>query len=256
MMTANYHAHTWRCSHATGSERDYVAAACDRGLQVFGFSDHTPYPFPESYHSWFRMTPEQLPEYVQTVQSLRQTFPSIEIPIGLEAEYYPKYFPELIAMLQDSGIEYLLLGQHFLDNEIGAFGSSTPTADPAILKKYCHQTMDAMQTGLFTYFAHPDLIHFHGGNQEYREQMRRLCREAYACRIPLEFNLLGMEKGKHYPNLRFWEIAAEENCSVILGCDTHDPEALRKTNSEETAREILQSLGMNVLDRVDLRPIR
>ena len=45
-MRANYHAHTWRCSHAKGTERDYVEAALDRGLEILGFSDHTPYPFP------------------------------------------------------------------------------------------------------------------------------------------------------------------------------------------------------------------
>ena len=255
MMTANYHTHTWRCSHATGTEREYLRLAAERGMEVYGFSDHTPYPFPAHHDSWFRMKPEQLPEYVDTILGLRKEFPHIQIPVGLEAEYYPAYFPELRAMLRDSGIEYLILGQHFLDNEIGAFGSSAPTADIALLKKYCDQTRDAMQTGLFTYFAHPDLLNFRGGSRVYEEHIRGLCREANHCGIPLEINLLGIEKGRHYPNIEFWRIAAEENCSVVIGCDTHNPSALTNYDSEERAMCMVRELGLNLLYRVNLRAI-
>ena len=41
-MTENYHTHTARCRHATGTEEEYVLAAIDRGLKILGFSDHTP----------------------------------------------------------------------------------------------------------------------------------------------------------------------------------------------------------------------
>lgn len=256
MITANYHSHTWRCSHATGTERDYVLAARERGMEVFGFSDHTPYPFPWYHYSWFRMKPEQLGEYVDTVLTLRREFPDIRIPVGLEAEYYPKYFPDLISLLADSGIEYLLLGQHYLENEIGAHYSGNPTGDEAHLKQYCAQTRDAMQTGVFTYFAHPDLLHFKGSSAVYEAHIRGLCRDAKSCGIPLEVNLLGMEKGKHYPDLRFWRIAAEENCSVIIGFDTHSTESLKSNASEERARELIDSLGLKLLDRAELRPVR
>lgn len=256
MMTANYHSHTWRCSHATGTERDYVLAARERGMKVFGFSDHTPYPFPWYHFSWFRMKPDQLEGYVRTIQSLRQEFPDMQIPVGLEAEYYPKYFPELISMLCGSGVEYLLLGQHYLENEIGAHYSGNATGDEALLKQYCAQARDAMQTGLYTYFAHPDLIRYTGSDGIYEAHIRGLCREAVSCAIPLEINLLGVEKGKHYPDIRFWRIAAEENCCVILGCDTHDPAALNSTASEEKARSIIRELELKLLDRVELRPIR
>ena len=85
-MIANYHTHTWRCSHATGTEREYVEAALARGLKVLGFSDHTPYPFPESHVSWFRMKTQELDDYVTVCQNLRREYrDSIEIHVGLEA---------------------------------------------------------------------------------------------------------------------------------------------------------------------------
>jgi len=66
-MIANYHTHTWRCNHASGREEDYVTCALQRGLKVLGFSDHSPYLFPGSYYSHFRMFPEQLNDYCKTV---------------------------------------------------------------------------------------------------------------------------------------------------------------------------------------------
>ena len=255
-MIANYHTHTWRCNHAKGTEREYVEAAISRGLQILGFYDHTPYPFPWYHHSFIRMGCNQLPGYVQTIGKLREEFRnSINIFIGLEAEYYPAYFAELRSLLVDNGIEYLILGQHFLDNEVGARYSGKATDREEDLIKYCAQTRDAMQTGCFSYFAHPDLIRFIGDDQVYTTHIRGLCREANSCGIPLEWNLLGMEEGKHYPRQRFWEIAAEEGCKVIFGCDTHDPAALRNTASEEKAVAMIRELGLEQIHRLDLRSV-
>ena len=54
-MIANYHTHTPRCNHAVGTEREYVENALEAGLQILGFSDHSPYIFPGDYYSGFRM---------------------------------------------------------------------------------------------------------------------------------------------------------------------------------------------------------
>ncbi len=255
-MIANYHTHTWRCNHAVGDEDSYVKAALEQGFSILGFSDHTPYRFPDDYRSAIRMTLEQLPEYRDVVLSLRKKYAGrIEIPLGLELEYYPDCLPHLLPILRDQGIEYLLLGQHFLGNEAGQPYSGRATEDVSILECYCRQSMDAMQTGLFSYFAHPDLIHFTGDDKTYRSHMRRLCREARSCNLPLEINMLGIWSGRHYPDIRFWELAAEEGCSVILGCDAHAPEHLKRVDAEEKALEIITHCGLPLLETVSLRGI-
>ena len=38
-MKTNYHTHTTRCVHATGSDEDYVLSAIKGGYQELGFSD-------------------------------------------------------------------------------------------------------------------------------------------------------------------------------------------------------------------------
>lgn len=255
-MIANYHTHTWRCNHANGREEEYVLTAVEQGFRILGFSDHSPYLFPEEYHSWVRMKPEQLKDYCDTVRMLRKKYADkIQIPLGLEMEYYPEFFPETLPFLRDHGIEYLILGQHFQGNEINECYNGRATDNLAHLMGYCNQSIEAMQTGLFSYFAHPDLINYVGDERIYRKEMRRICREAKSCGLPLELNMLGAWSGRNYPDRRFWELAAEEGCSVVLGCDAHAPEHLQKPETEQFLMKMAQELSLPVLETVDLRKI-
>lgn len=256
-MIANYHTHTPRCNHAVGTEEEYVRAALTRGLEILGFSDHTPYVFPGTYYSGFRMKMNQMEDYVRSVLEMRQKYGNqIRIHLGLETEYYPAFFPELMERLKDYPVEYMILGQHFVGNEIGEHYSGAPTAEVSILERYCDQVIDAMQTGLFTYLAHPDLLNFIGDRRVLAENLRRVCREARSCGIPLEINMLGLEVGRNYPCRTFLEQAAEEGCTMILGCDAHEPKALADTAAEKKARSMAAEYGLEILETVDFRPVR
>ena len=255
-MIANYHTHTPRCYHAVGTEEEYVRCGLQAGLQTLGFSDHAPYPFPNGYYSTFRMYPDELKDYVAAVEAVRKRYAGqIEIPLGVEAEYYPKYFRDMVAMMRDHGISYMLLGQHMLYDEMEGISTAPATADVSLLRQYCNQTIDAIYTGLFSYFAHPDIMNFVGDPAVYRQEMTRLCRAAKACDLPLEINLLGLHLQRQYPNVEFWKIAAEEGCQVVLGVDAHKPEALLDPVPEQKARQLAADCGLTVLDTVSLRRI-
>ena len=255
-MITNLHTHTVRCRHAWDTEEEYIAVAIDNGIKRLGFSDHTPYWFGCDYYSRFRMYPEQLPDYVDAVLSLREKHKNtIDIRLGLEAEYYPAYFPELMARLKDTPVEYLLLGQHFVGNEIGEHYSGKATADEEILRRYCKQVADAMYTGHFTYLAHPDLIHFTGDEKIYRRHMQTVCRAANDCNIPVELNFLGMREGRHYPVNLFWELAGEENCTVVLGCDAHSAADLHVQPQEQLARQMAEQYSLRILEEPEIRSI-
>ena len=91
-MKTNYHTHTTRCMHATGSDEDYVLSAIKGGYQELGFSDHTPWKYHTDYVADMRMLPEELPRYVESLRSLREKYrDQISIKIGLECEYFPAY---------------------------------------------------------------------------------------------------------------------------------------------------------------------
>lgn len=253
-MIANYHTHTYRCHHAEGNESEYVENAIRGGLKILGFADHTPYPIYKPRP--FRMTQEELPDYVETLRTLaEQHRDQIEIYIGMEVEYYPDYFPAHLDLLRDKGVQYMILGQHFLGNEVGEHYCSIKTEDPRLLERYVEQSTVALQTGLFTYFAHPDVIHFVGSSDIYAQQMRRLCESAKATDTPLELNLLGIRLGRYYPDERFWAIAGEVGNAVVLGSDAHKPEDVCDPSSEEKAQELVRKYSLRLQETVTLRKL-
>lgn len=255
-MIANYHTHTPRCGHAQGSEQEYVDAALSSGLKLLGFSDHTPYPFPDGYRSTFRMLPEELPDYVATVNGLKEKYAGqLEIHLGVEAEYYPKYFDGLLELLRQNQVEYMILGQHFVGNEPEGVYSGRETLDPKILEHYVRQSIAAMDTGLFTYMAHPDLLNFGGSQKDYDQWMTTLIREARDHELPLEFNFLGYREHRNYPDKRFLALVAQEGIPMVFGCDAHHPSALSFAQTESEVRALLASYGIPVLDTVPLRSI-
>ena len=255
-MTVNLHTHTPRCRHAAGTEEEYIRAALDSGLKTLGFSDHTPYWFPGEYYSHMRMFPEQLQDYIHTVLALKEKYRSaLDIRLGLEVEYYPDLFPELMRHLQDTPIEYMLLGQHWVGNEMDEPYCGAPTEDETVLRRYCDQVIDALETGLFTYVAHPDLIHYVGDSKTYAHHIRRLCRAAKSCDIPLEINLLGLRAQRHYPHLPLWRIAAEEGCKVVIGSDAHEPGHVLQPENEAQAMEIVNTLGLELITEPTIRRI-
>ncbi|MBQ8509266.1 MAG: histidinol-phosphatase [Clostridia bacterium] len=250
-MIANYHSHTHRCHHATGTEREYIETAIARGLKILGFSDHTPMIFPtDEYYSDFRMHPEQLEDYVRTLSDLRDEYKNdIEIHIGLEVEYYPALFNRLMEFLSDYPIEYMILGQHFVDNEYDTHFHSSHIKDRAdCLTKYVDQLLEAAATGRFLYMAHPDLCRYTGDPDIWEKEYRRLAEGAKKIGIPLEINFLGLRDNRHYPSERFNQIVAEVGNPVIFGCDAHQVDAVANPDTLKKAEEFAARFGFTPLE--------
>ena len=254
-MIVNLHTHTTRCHHAEGTDEEYVLAAIDRGFKTLGFSDHTPHRYPDGFVSRVRMTPVQLPEYADSIRALKEKYADqITIHLGVEAEYFPELFSDTLALLRENGVEYMLLGQHFLvPGE--AYNCASPTEDESLLESYCNLVIQAMETGLFTYVAHPDFVNFVGERNIYERHMRRLCRTAKGCDIPLEINKLGLLVERHYPSNRFFSIVAEEGCKVVIGSDAHKPELVLHEKNEARAMEIVDRFGLELITEPEIRKI-
>ncbi len=260
-MYASYHNHTPLCRHATGSPREYVEEAIRGGLSILGFSDHTPYFYEGNYYpSGVKMRPEEMDEYADTILSLKKEYADdIRIHLGLEIEYYPKRFGRLMEFLSQYPMEFFLLGQHNLGNEIREDGTPdySPfrrTDDEGQLARYVDQCIEGLETGYFVCFAHPDVIHFTGDPALYEKHMRRLAQRSKELDIPLEINLQGLIEGRHYPNMNFWPIVGETGNEVILGPDAHklgricDKEAIRM--AEEMGRKYHLNIIGDLEDRL------
>jgi len=255
-MIANYHTHTPRCHHAIGSEREYVERAIRAGFKKFGFADHSPMVFEGDYYSGHRMRPEEIPGYVDTLLQLREEYKNdIELLIGFEVEYYPKFFGKFLNLIAPYPIDYIIQGQHFLDNEIGAHHSYHPTDSLVLLNQYVDQTLEGLSTGYFTYLAHPDMINFTGSDEAYYAPMKRLCEGAKKLNIPLELNMLGVWEKRIYPCERFFRIAAEVGNDVILGIDAHQPDRILEEPVLQNALQLAGKCGVHLIDDVALRPL-
>lgn len=255
-MTANYHTHTKRCGHASGEDREYVEAAIRAGIKVLGFADHVPLPPGQGTGPHIRMEPEQIGDYFDSLQALREEFADrIELHIGFEAEYFSGSFYELQAMLADWPCEYLLLGQHFLRDETGDYYAGRPFDDAGLLERYTDTVVAAIETGAFLYVAHPDLARFTGDEQVYLAQARRICRAAKEAGMPLEVNLLGMRELRWYPRGLFFEAAAEEGNKLILGLDAHSPKHFTDREAAEAMRdglEFAESFGLELVQKIEI----
>lgn len=255
-MRANYHTHTWRCKHAVGREREYVERAIQGGISILGFSDHTPYPFPEGSDIHTRMSLDHMEDYVNTVLALKREYrQDIEIHLGLEAEYFPNYFPALMSFLAPYPVEYLILGQHCLEvgRKMAFVGSpSPPEQEQALLKRYVDLCIQGLETGRFAYLCHPDVFRYSGDRTFYRIQMHRLCAALRRLGIPAEINFLGIWDHRHYPNPAFWEIAGEYGLSVVFGADAHRPDRVWDPKSEETARRMVERYGLHLVEELTL----
>ena len=247
-MTVNLHTHTARCGHADGTDREYVEAAIAGGLTTLGFAEHMPFVFPDGHESHFLVPMAKAEDYINSLHSLREEYRDrIEILIGFEMEYYPLYFDQMKEVALSLGVDFLLLSQHYIKNEYpaGSHYMGRGEHDDEELMIYADTVIEGMETGIFTYLAHPDLIRYTGEDHAlYEAQMRRICQCAKRCNIPLEINFLGLREGRRYPSKRFFEIAAEEDCTIVLGSDAHSPDVVSDPATEAIALDWIRELGL------------
>lgn len=249
----NYHTHTTRCQHAYGTEREYIEAAIDMGMHKLGFSDHIPCPFENGYVSGIRMTMEQAEEYRECIRQLAEEYRSqIQIYCGFEAEYIPEFYEKQIKMMDELGFDYMIMGQHFWGDEQKGPYAGTPTREESAIRRYVDSVIEGMKTGSYKYLAHPDLIHFQGGEQIYQREMLRLCQALKEMQIPLEMNVLGMGEKKHYPNKNFWKLAAQTGNAVIFGMDAHCVAHLTDQKSYLKCKKLAEQYALSLLSALEM----
>lgn len=249
-MKANYHTHTFRCKHADGEDKEYVEAAIRAGIKTLGFSDHCPWVYEDDFVSTIRMLPSEVDEYCHSLETLRTEYKNdIRILIGFEAEYLPALIEKQDALLKDYPIDYMILGQHFLEHETSPY-AGTETQDEAILKKYVDTVIEGLDSGRYLYLAHPDLINYRGSLEIYTKHMRYLCQYLKDHNIPIEINMLGKYQGRHYPREEFLAIAGEVGNTAIIGVDAHTPRHLQNHHVYELCVELAQQYHLNLVEEM------
>ena len=264
-MKTNYHTHTYRCKHAMGNDERIVQHAIKAGIDILGFSDHTPWPHvPDDYDSHVRMETMYLPEYCRSIRRLREKYKDqIELHIGLEAEYFPHHMQELKELKEASGTEYLIFGSHYdeLDTPIPERFYYGRCRTPQDLERYENNIIPGIESKFYNYVAHPDL--FIRGYPYFDEHCvalsRRICEAAVRCQAILEYNISGFLFAREhsslecFPHPEFWRIAKDYGVTTIIGYDSHNS-AIDFKDSEiyDYAVHFLNHLGIHRIDKLDL----
>ena len=257
-MNYNYHTHTAFCGHATGEISEYIQKAVESGIIHMGFSDHAPYFFADDKATGKRMTSTEAREYVASIRRLRELYKNkIDIKIGFEMEYYPDKFHDMLTFVRSLGAEYLILGQHYMKGIFtGGYHVINGKATDEDLINYVRDVITAMESGVFTYVAHPDMINYLGDESLYEREMRKLCIASKRTNTPLEINCQGIREDRIYPAESFWKIAGEVGCPVIIGLDAHSADAAGDRESEKKAQKLINKYNLNYIGKPNLIPIQ
>ena len=255
-MKYNLHTHTLRCFHAEGSDEQYVQKAIENGYELLGFSDHCPYIFKDGYVSHMRMTPDDAPDYIESIRYLQNKYKSdIDICVGFEMEWYTDLIEWQKEFLKTLDIDYLILAQHFTENESEANSVyvGSKTFKMKVLDRYIEQLLDGARSGLFTYVCHPDLIYYIGARKVYDLKLGDMLEELKRLKLPLECNFYGYTDNRWYPNERFWRLAKEVGCEAVIGMDAHVPTLF---DMEEERNKLIdwltEDIGITLLEEVNI----
>lgn len=258
-MNYNFHTHTFRCGHATGSEEEYILWAIKNGVKYMGFADHFPLKFADGREFDFRVPEERATEYCETVKALREKYnDQISIFIGFEMEYYEDLFDEMLEKARSYGAEYLLLGQHYYipENIDTSIHSKIENTDVKRLREYVNSIVKALDKNVYTYVAHPDVFNFVGDKSVYKEEMRKIAIASREKNVPLEINFLGIRENRYYPNPYFLEVLSEEKCPVTFGCDAHEIESAFDKESLKKAECLVKEYSLNYIGKPEIKYIQ
>ena len=246
----NLHTHTVRCGHARGTDREYIEAAIAAGYKEIGFSDHSYLRLDEYSAGNFRPDETLVKDYIRSIRELREEYRDrITIHLGMEMEYVASCFDEMLSYYKAQGIEYFILGQHiaYLDHG-GCTYAGAPTDSIGTMDRYISDCLEGMQTGVFTYLAHPDLIKFTGDREVYKARMAEFVRKLVSMNVQLEYNRLGFYESRNYPDPDFWAMAGEARADVCCALDAHSPDVYTDTDTVRRMHESLAALGLRHRD--------
>ncbi len=260
-MKRNYHTHTTRCHHANDCDEQYVRSAIRAGFSELGFSDHSPWKYNSAFIPTIRMELSEFDEYYQSIASLKEKYKKqINIKIGLECEYYPRYEKWLRQFVQEKQLDYIILGVHFDgSDEDGVYFGHHCNKDRN-LDRYIELCKQGVDTEMYSYLAHPDL--FMRGRKKFdayaAQKSLELCEYCKQHNMPLEYNLEGMRVDEiygttSYPHAGFWKIAAQVGNDVIIGFDAHEARSLEEGKYYKKAIYDLEKLGMRIITQLPYR---
>ena len=234
--------------------RKYLDICRRKNISEIGFSEHGPRFHPTYNHTALRM--EDIPVYIETLQTLQQETPDIKIKIGIEIDYTPESEEIWRKVKSDFELDFIACSIHYLDDWL-------PTKDgmldylqsgksiEALYTNYYQRLQQAAQSEIFSFMAHPDLVKIHAILNHLTEPLilKELWTETcqvlkdHAQCIELDSGWKNGSLNTYRPEWWMLQIAHDYDIPITLGSDAHHPGQVGTCYPEIFAK--IQEIGYN-----------
>jgi histidinol-phosphatase (PHP family) len=260
-MWSNFHMH---CNYCDGKAEmiEYVQQAKSMGMLSIGFSSHAPVNFP----CLWCMKAEKFGVYLRSIETLKASFPAIEIYKGLEVDFIPGI---ISAENFKKDLDYTIGSIHFVDRypdgrpwEIDGIHVAFLDGLEKIFKndiraavtRYFELTREMIETSCPTIIGHLDKIKIQNPLQKffsededwYQKEIKKTIDLIADRKVIVEVNTRGIYQKKSpttYPSPWILELMQAKNVPVMINSDAHHPSDIINQFPETAA--LLMDIGYN-----------
>lgn len=253
-IISSYHNHNALCRHASGNVKDYVLKAKEKGLKIIGISDHG--PLDEIVETRPRMSKEEfLNDYLKQFEEVKKL--GIIVKKGVELEYFKELHDHYCFCKQH--LDYMILGQHIFRVNGKMRSVHKDTLNDEDYLAYENAIYEALDTNLFSFLAHPDIIFFNNENISSvgKQVLERIVIYCVKKDIPLEVNVNGLRRQGigsspyRYTRQEYLDLLKKYNAKVIVSDDAH---AVSQIIDEKTkiTYSYLEDEGYNIVYKLEV----
>ena len=261
------------CEHASGSLREVVDSALERGFEVYGVSEHAPrdedrflYPSEREKGYTVQRLHEEFDAYAKAVRALADEYADrMTLLCGFEAEVVPaaQYRERMTGHRERHGFDYMVGSVHYVD-EIQIDGERADYERAveacggleAFAVRYYELVAEMIEALEPEVVGHLDLIRKNApaeadlAGPPIRKAADRALEAAREAGAVLDLNTAGWRKGLATPYPAPWLVkrAYELGVAFCFGDDSHGPDETGA--GVERAREYLLENGVTSIRRL------
>lgn len=233
------HVHTNLCGHAKGEMEAYVQAAISKRLKRIAFLEHMEEGISAPESSW--LSESDFDYYFDEGKRLQGKYQDIiEIGMGVECGYNPKYKETLKRRLAKRTWDQIGISCHFLKIEGDVHHINLLSKKPENVKRatdvdtnilfsrYLDTLLEAITELDGSVLCHLDAafrwVPGHTLLEHHYQKIDLLLAKAAAKNMALEINTSGINiRNEPFPNSRILNLAIQHKMTFQLGSDAHKP---------------------------------
>lgn len=245
------HTHHHRCNHAEGNISDYIESAIDKGVDVIGISDHSPffYSDKDALYPNIAMKKSEFENYIKEVLSLKETYKDkIEVLLGIESDYFPDFINLYADKYNAYPFDYIIGSVHFIDG-VSVFDHhhwSQLSREEKIKHKqrYYQLIQQSAKSGVFQVLGHIDVMKTR--HSDFLSLPNKIIDDTLKVianyEIAIEVNTSGdFKECGWYPATDILERMFFYGIDVTFGSDAHTPD--RVADQFHLVKEVLKEIG-------------